>query len=205
MEHLWYASFGSNLSWARFEKYLKGGSAELASHSFEPGARDPSDPIDETLITLDREMFFAYRSQKWDGGGVAFLASDRSENETICRVYKITVQQFEDVHMQESGRDEPAELDVEELLAAGSLQQYDSLYGLALLVGEHSDGLPIVTITTARTDLELNSPSVGYAATIALGLVESTSINPEDAVDYVLSRNGVDTSLRKADVLEAMA
>lgn len=201
--YLWYGAFGSNLSRDRFDKYLKGGSAERASHSLEPGARNPSDPVAYATMTVPHQLFFAWEARKWDGGGVAFLWKDRSDASTICRLYKITVEQFEDVHMAEAGAEEPKTLDVEELIANGALSQYDKLYGLALHLGTHDDGLPIVTLTTERTDLTVNCPSIGYAATIAQGLLECTELSPEHAVDYVLETPGVDSRLDRSELLNA--
>lgn len=201
--YLWYAAFGSNLLRARFEKYLKGGSAELASHSLEPGARDDSDPIAETTMTAHHELYFAWEAQKWDGGGVAFLSPSPSVAATTCRLYKITIEQFEDVHAQETGMSEPAVLDVDELVAKGSLLQYDRLYGLALHLGTHEDGHPIVTLTTERTDLKPNSPSLGYATTIAKGLLECTMLTPSQVVDYVIATRGVDERLDRSELLSA--
>ena len=201
--YLWYAAFGSNLSAARFDKYLKGGSAELASHSLEPGARDPSDPIEESMLTVGNSLYFAWEARKWDGGGVAFLSTSDEGASTLCRLYKITVEQFEDVHMQEAGATEPQPLDVAALATHGSLVQYQSLYGLALHLGNHTDGHPIVTLTTQRTDLGTNSPSVGYATTIAKGLLEFTMMTHAEAVDYVLATRGVDERLDRSALLEA--
>lgn len=200
-DYLWYAAFGSNLSYARFEKYLVGGSAALASDAPERGARDTSPPIDEDTLEVPHEVYFAWQADKWDGGGVAFLSAEQSETTTICRLHKITVGQFEDVHMQESRGAHPVALDLEELSANGSLMQYDgSLYGLALLLGIHDDGCPIVTLTTNRTDLVPNCPSVGYAATIASGLVEFTDMTPVSATDYVMAKRGVDHRLDRAEL-----
>lgn len=200
-DYLWYAAFGSNLSYDRFEKYLVGGSAALASDAPERGARDASPPIDEDVLEVEHEVYFALEAAKWGGGGVAFLSAEKSETTTICRLHKITVEQFEDVHMQESRGDHPAVLNLNALSAEGSLMQYDgSLYGLALLLGTHDDGCPIVTLTTDRSDLGPNCPSVGYAATIASGLVEFTDMTPASATDYVMGKRGVDDRLNRVEL-----
>lgn len=205
-DYLWYAAFGSNLSYARFEKYLVGGSAALASDVPERGARDASPPIAEDVLEVDHEVYFAIEAAKWDGGGVAFLSAEKSATTTICRLHKITVGQFEDVHMQEARGEHPAVLDLAELSEHGSLMQYDgSLYGLALLLGTHDDGCPIVTLTTDRTDLAANCPSVGYAATIASGLVEFTDMTPASATDYVMGKRGVDERLDRAELQRVVA
>ncbi len=201
MDYLWYAAFGSNISKGRFEKYLLGGSAALASDSPERGARDVSAPVAEDVLTVDHEVYFAWEARKWAGGGVAFLAAETSTSTTICRLYKITVGQFEDVHMQESGAEHPAALDLDALSTSRSLMQYDgSLYGLALLLGVHADGCPIVTLTTNRTDLGTNCPSVGYAATIASGLVECTKLTAAEASDYVMAKRGIDERLDRTEL-----
>ena len=211
MSHVWYASYGSNLSLARFQKYLRGGSAHRATGRPERGARDASDPLDEMVITSHHDVFFAHASQKWDGGGVAFLEPSPSTEArrsphamTTCRAYKITVEQFEDVYQQENGAAEPVPLDIDELLASGQVVQHDALYGMALLLSVHVDGCPIVTITTSRRDLELNCPSVGYASTIASGLMECAGLSPDRAADYVLGLRGVDRTLKRAELIAAL-
>ena len=153
-------------------------------------------------MTVSRQLFFAWEAQKWDGGGVAFLSPVESRDaSTICRLYKITVEQFEDVHMAEAGAEDPRPLDLVDLITKGSLPQYDRLYGLALHLGTH-DGSPVITLTTERTDLAENCPSVGYAATIARGLVECTMMTAEEAVDYVLATRGVDQRLDRGKLLQ---
>ncbi len=206
MEHLWYASFGSNLLRARFEKYLNGGTPARATGHPEHGARDSSDPVDQMVLTVDHEIFFAHSSQKWDGGGVAFLdtAVGTDGSSTRCRAYKITVEQFEDVYQQENGADAPVLLDLDGLGRHGVVEQHDGLYGLALLLSTHDDGCPVVTITTGRTDLELNAPSVGYASTMAQGLMECMGIARDEAVDYVLGIRGVDETLRRSELIDTL-
>ena len=105
--------------------------------------------------------------------------------------------------MQEAGANKPQPLDVATLATHGSLVQYDSLYGLALHLGNHADGHPIVTLTSQRTDLGTNSPSLGYATTIAKGLVEFTKMSHAEAVDYVLATSGVDERLDRSALLAA--
>jgi len=192
VDYLWYAAFGSNISWRRFETYLAGGSPPLLSSVTERGSRDRQPPTASEPMAVDHELYFGHTSRRW-GGGVAVLDADTrssSAGPTLCRLYRITVQQFEDVHCQENAAEHPQPLRLHRLLERGRMLQYEANYGLALVLGEHGDGLPIVTITTPRR-VEAQAPGPAYLRTIAAGLVASMGLTTEDLVSYFLRKQGV--------------
>ena len=195
MTYLWYAAFGSNLSTDRFATYLEGGRPPLGDQDHvESGARDPSAPTGSLPFATMHELYFAHRSRRWGGGGVAFLdarVGDATAGPTLCRIYRIALEQFEDVHRQENGARMHRSLDLDALMAHGQLVQYDRPYGLALLLGYGDDGLPVVTITARSRPTPPVMPDVRYLATIAGGLQESMGMTLDDVVDYLLTKEGV--------------
>ena len=100
---VWYASYGSNLYRERFVVYLRGGTAPGGSRP-QRGARDPSDPLDDRPVTINRSLYFRGQSQLW-GGGVAAIDHQPGDQPARGRAYLITTAQFEDVVAQESRRE----------------------------------------------------------------------------------------------------
>lgn len=205
---IWYAAFGSNLSQRRFLTYLQGGRPPLgdADHR-EEGARDASLPTGSLPFAVDNELYFAYRSTRWGGGGVAFLDADVADPEagpTLCRTWCISVGQFEDVHRQENRAEMAQPLNMERLVDRGRVLQYDGLYGLALLVGFHEDGLPVVTITSSRRVPEPNVPDLRYLMTIGTGLHQSMGMDREEIIDYLITKDGVRGVYTREGLLDAL-
>jgi hypothetical protein len=125
---VWYASFGSNILSERFACYLEGGRIEGMIRDM-PGSRDPSPPTEwRRWDDLPHRLFFAHSSPTWDGGGVAFVdfgedlavAGDAPETPSrdissvapeahrsalgvSYRLYRVTLEQFNDVLAQENG------------------------------------------------------------------------------------------------------
>ena len=61
---IWYATYGSNMSRARFGIYLRGGIPEGAAHAY-PGCRDASDPVDVRNVDIDLQLAFGGNSETW--------------------------------------------------------------------------------------------------------------------------------------------
>ena len=126
---VWYASFGSNILSERFACYLEGGRIEGMIRDM-PGSRDPSPPTEwRRWDDLPHRLFFAHSSPTWDGGGVAFVdfgedlgehlgdapetpsrdissvapETRRSALGVSYRLYRVTLEQFNDVLAQENG------------------------------------------------------------------------------------------------------
>ena len=122
---VWYASFGSNILSERFACYLEGGRIEGMIRDM-PGSRDPSPPTEwRRWDDLPHRLFFAHSSPTWDGGGVAFVDFGEdlrvagtpapAETERVApatrapalgvsyRLYRVTLEQFNDVLAQENG------------------------------------------------------------------------------------------------------
>ena len=136
-QYVWYSSYGSNMLYARFLCYLRGGRVDGMVKDM-PGSRDPTPPERWTQWDdIPYRLFFAHSSPTWDGGGVAFvdvdapvtreqaadafgrrrgaaLADDpRGASDppgavgaslgTAFRLYRVTLEQFNDVLAQENG------------------------------------------------------------------------------------------------------
>ena len=101
---VWYASYGSNLSYSRFLCYINGGTPGGSSKRCE-GCSDKTPPQDRRPITIPHELYFARESSSWGGKGVAFVKSQRDDNvKTFGRMYLITREQFTQIVRQENGR-----------------------------------------------------------------------------------------------------
>ena len=104
--YVWYASFGSNILAERFNCYLAGGRVEGMVRDM-PGSRDPTPPSHwARWDDVPYRMFFAHSSPTWGGGGVAFVDVDAPSPAnlgTTFRLYRVTLQQYNDVLGQENG------------------------------------------------------------------------------------------------------
>ena len=187
---VWYVSYGSNLSSERFRVYLEGGRAPGRATA-QAGARDRSLWSADRSVHLDRRLFFAGWSGGW-GGGVAHVdpapgsADPTVAGPTLARAYLVTVEQFQDVLAQESGRPVGTEVDLAPALASGQAVVGEGTYDRVLAIGT-LEGRPMLTFTTPRAPRELtpNRPSVAYLATIVAGLVESHGLTEPEARDHL--------------------
>lgn len=189
---IWYAAYGSNVSSARFRTYLEGGAVpHTTTGRVQEGARDPSPPSGNGPCQIDRTMLFAGASEQWGGGGVAFLDADDSEPEfpVLGRAWRITLGQFEDVFRQENRQDELVSIDLGSLMADGRLDLLDTGYGRIELLDKIDDA-PVVTLSRSRPPAELNAAHLSYLKAIVDGLIETWSIDPDDAVRYLAAMPG---------------
>ncbi|CAN6714151.1 unnamed protein product [Malus baccata var. baccata] len=100
---IWYASFGSNLCLERFLCYIKGGQMEGMKTPF-PGCADKTPPKEIVWKTFPRRLFFGREStHTWGPGGVAFLNPESNiQDKAYMCLYRITLEQFNDVLVQEN-------------------------------------------------------------------------------------------------------
>jgi hypothetical protein len=203
MEQVWYAAYGSNLSWSRFRHYLQGGRSDGAARVL-PGARDPSEPLRRQPVELSGSVYFAWESPTW-GGGIAFYDPD-ADGTSLGHAYLVTAEQFADVATQEMHRDPTGDpLDLETLVAAGRLVLGPGRYQTLHVVGE-IDGLPIVTFTSSVHDeMPLNPPRPAYVTTMASGLLDAHRLSVDEAVDYLLARPGCTPHWNRTDMTTVVA
>uniref|UniRef100_A0ACD5ULW2 Uncharacterized protein n=1 Tax=Avena sativa TaxID=4498 RepID=A0ACD5ULW2_AVESA len=209
--YVWYASFGSNMWKPRFLCYIEGGKVDGMSISCF-GSHDTSPPRGTMWKTVPHRLFFGRSSTPcWGTGGVAFLNPEINYNDKsyIC-MYKITLEQFNDVLFQENRlvKDNSEDGKIEspgsplialpEMVSISSNKALhlepikDSWYSNVLYLGEE-DGLPILTMTCPATDvarhksgeLPLAPPSETYSATLIKGLVEGKQLDTNEAANYI--------------------
>lgn len=171
MGHIWYAGYGSNLNRERFMCYIEGGTFSLNGRHYS-GCRDRTPPEMSETLRIPLGMYFAISAPAWSGGGVAFLESGHSGSEkrdtTMCRIWKITEEQYQCVRDQENR----------------------NLYDLELDLGKHRDGNRILTFTSSKK-LPLNMPAENYIRTIATGIREAYSISDGAIAEYLHKMPGI--------------
>eukprot|EP00249_Psilotum_nudum_P014562 c24889_g2_i2 orf=690-1832(+) len=210
-EYVWYASYGSNMWEARFMCYLQGGQVDGMADPCA-GSRCQNPPAATDWLLIPHELFFGHSySSTWGLGGVAFLDLTSKEGVlTHARLYKIKLQQFNDILIQENMGDpsschELVTPSVVDALCKGLLPplfaNYDEIYkdawyGTVLYLGEKDD-LPILTITCSPSQLKMfksgllpvTPPNDKYQQAIARGLVEHGKLSEENALAYISSKS----------------
>lgn len=186
MSHrVWYAAYGSNLCRERFLRYLTGGPVPEAPRRTQSGARDPSPPMADRACALPHPLYFAGVSKTWGGGGVAYLDVDQpAEEATLGRLWKVTLEQLEDVYRQENREAGVLRIDLEALRASISLRPSSGPYGRLVLL-DHLHGLPVITFTSPSRRTDSNPPHDSYRRIIARGLQETWSLDAGDAAEYL--------------------
>lgn len=182
---VWYLSYGSNMSAARFRCYLTGG-LPVGARRLNPGCRDRSAPQRDVAVRLAGGLVFAGDSSVW-GGGIAFY-DPGAQDELAARAYLVTYGQLTDIVAQEVRR--PVGSDV--IRGDGACRRWQvasSVYG-TLLQLDDNDGLPMFTITSLK-DLEPATPSAPYLRTVLRGLGEAFGWTAEERALYLLRAPGV--------------
>jgi len=184
---VWYAAYGSNLSRARFDVYLRGGVPAGGSHEY-PGCRDPSPPVDDRPWECDFALRFGGSSQTW-GGGVALIDVSHADVPAKIRLYLVTLEQFADVVAQENWLD-PGSVDLSTAtFAPHHVIGPDHVYRIVLSLGEFEDR-PMLSITQDPS-APTAAPTMRYLRHIADGLRESHGLGEGEIADYLVSRPGV--------------
>jgi hypothetical protein len=189
MSQVWYVSYGSNMSSARFACYIQGGRPPGGSRT-NPGARDPRPPVRSVPVDLPGTLYFAGESPQW-GGGVAFYDHARP-GFTAARAYLVTAAQFADIAAQEMYRvpqdGDPLEKVVLAPLQGGRHEVGPGRYETLVEVGRR-DGLPLLTFTSPHgaDHIEHTRPAEAYLATVADGLRESRGWDDQRIASYFAS------------------
>ncbi|KAL4360830.1 hypothetical protein GQ457_04G015860 [Hibiscus cannabinus] len=199
---IWYASFGSNMWKSRFLCYIEGGQV-IGMKKPCSGSMDRNPPKEIRWKTFPHRLFFGRDfTQTWGPGGVAFV-DPRSNNEDrvyMC-LYKITLEQFNDVLLQENVPDHDMNSPLFDLNALDSIQNDGSLiveavkrgwYHNVVYLGKEDD-IPVLTMTCSLSAFEsmksgeipLHAPSKDYAGTLVRGLVQGKQLSEEEAMTYI--------------------
>ena len=155
---VWYACYGSNLSYDRFLHYIQGGWYE--GKWYEP-CSDPTPPRDSRIRSFQGRMYFANRS-RWEGKGAAFFDPDGEES-VIMRLYLITREQLAHVKTKECDRAE--------------------WYGREVRLGEE-DGIPVITLTSVSPN-PFNAPCARYVEVIRNALIKECGISEQETGEYL--------------------
>lgn len=186
---LWYASYGSNLSRARFDCYLRGGRPPGANRAY-PGCRDTTDPRDVRPYVAGGSIHFAWESPTW-GGGIAFYDPE-IPGQTLCRAYLITAAQFADIAAQEMRRVPSDDLELADLFAAGRLVLGPGRYETLHVVGDIEHRAVITFTHSERTNpMPANAPSAAYLRMLVDGLTEGHGLDTDQIAEYLSSRPGI--------------
>ncbi|KAG0625348.1 hypothetical protein M758_2G047500 [Ceratodon purpureus] len=211
--HVWYGCYGSNVWKKRFMCYIEGGTVEGMTR-WCIGCRDKSPPVASDWISIPNRLFFGHESTRtWGLGGVAFL-NPISEPGVVShiRIYKITMEQFNDVLSQENpGRVQRNWMSGKQIHELKKREPHylmdifgeESWYGTVKYLGE-KDGLPILTFTCPESHMEkfrsgefgTFGPPDAYRNVIVKGLIDlghteeegheyvSAAILPKDSKDH---------------------
>nr|APB87920.1 histone deacetylase 5 [Dendrobium officinale] len=199
---VWYGSYGSNMWKPRFLCYIEGGKVEGMTKPCR-GALDKTPPKDIIWKSVPHRFFFARSySNTWGHGGVAFLnpQSNINDKSYMC-IYRITLEQFNDLLIQENAATEQFESPLVdsrdiEFLVKNSFMSVESIkggwYSNILYLGEQ-DGIPILTMTCSLSDVEkfksgelpVCAPPKAYENTLLKGLLEGTELSSEEAIGYL--------------------
>lgn len=193
--HIWYASYGSNISTERFMCYIQGGKPDGATRTYQ-GCKDQSKPKDQRPFIIPHELYFAKSAGVWNGGGVCFINPEKNQMaETLGNMYLITRQQFLEVVQQENSTNEYIDIDFNKTQKdKSSVVRKNSWYGKLLYLGEE-DNAPIFTFTNEKFLLnDINSPNPHYLQTIIKGLIDTHQLNKSQLKAYFYSKKGIDKS-----------
>ncbi|XP_022737840.1 histone deacetylase 5-like [Durio zibethinus] len=199
---IWYATFGSNMWKSRFLCYIEGGQVKSMKKPCS-GSMDRNPPKETLWKTFPHRLFFGRDfSQTWGPGGVAFLhPRSNGQDKTFMCLYRITLEQFNDVLLQENVPDHDMNSPLFDLNALDSIPNEGSFsveavkrgwYHNVVYLGKEND-IPILTMTCSLSVIErfklgeipLHAPSKEYADTLARGLVEGKQLSEEEATAYI--------------------
>jgi len=187
MSHVWYVSYGSNLSASRLACYIEGGRPPGGSRT-NPGCRDRTPPLRTVPVDLPGRLYFTGESPQW-GGGAAFYDHE-TPGPTAARGYLVTVGQLADIAAQEMYRepspDDPLEKALLTGLAGGRHAIGTGRYETLVEVGRLDD-LPMYTFTSGHRASEVphTGPAPAYLAVLAAGLRESRDWDDDQISAYL--------------------
>ncbi|THG23391.1 hypothetical protein TEA_027960 [Camellia sinensis var. sinensis] len=200
---VWYASYGSNMWKSRFLCYIEGGQVEGMKNPCS-GSLDKRPPKEIIWKTVPHRLFFGRDHTKtWGPGGVAFLDPEsNSQDKAYMCIYRITLEQFNDVLLQENvpGYDMSSPLfDLTDLDSVMKNQYFpvEALEGgwyYNVVHMGNENGIPILTMTCTISAVEkfksgkfpLSAPAKGYVNILVRGLEEGKQLSEEEAMAYIL-------------------
>lgn len=205
---VWYASYGSNLNYRdRFMCYISGGKPP-GSSTTNPGCRDKKPPLDSRPIELNFELYFAHYFKGWRGAAAFIRGPGNAQDVTLGRMYLITDDQFNDVVLQENGKQVDGTRFVpsfDDLLNQQSSILSSQLYYGRLLRIRVEERAPVLTFTTSK-DLLIGPPSEAYIKVIVSGIRETyPAMSDSEICNYLLRADGVRGNLQPETIASWVA
>jgi len=197
---VWYAGYGSNLNADRLACYIEGGRPNGSKRTYE-GCADTRPPRATMAVELPYELYFAGESPVW-GGGFALIDDVHGAPSTKSRASLITLDQFEQIAMQESRRSSVKPIHIETLRLNGRQLLGDASYDLVLYCGD-CQNVPVLTLTRPSPLRPYAKPSLNYLRTIIAGLQQTHAMTPGEIRDYLITKPGI-TNEYTDDQLDAL-
>ncbi|XP_031092579.1 histone deacetylase 5 [Ipomoea triloba] len=198
---IWYATFGSNMYFPRLRCYIEGGKVEGMQNQCA-GAMDKSLPKEIIWKTIPHRLFFGRdHTVTWGHGGVAFLHPESTQDKAYTCLYRITLDQFNDILLQENDPNYDMRAPLFDLIALHSIENEKTIsveavkrgwYHNVLYLGKEG-GIPILTMTCTSSDVDsfksgkfpIRAPPKAYADVLIKGLVEGKQLSEEQASAYI--------------------
>ncbi|XP_052179798.1 histone deacetylase 5 isoform X2 [Diospyros lotus] len=200
--YVWYATYGSNMWESRFLCYIEGGQVEGMRRPCT-GSLDKSVPKEILWKVVPHRLFFGRDQTKtWGPGGAAFLSPESNcQHKAYMCLYRITLEQFNDVLLQEnvSGCDMSSPVfdltDLEFIKEKNCISLEilkNGWYHNVVYMG-NENGIPILTMTCTLSDVEnfksgkfpVCAPAKEYANALVRGLVGGKQLSEEAAMAYI--------------------
>ena len=152
-EEVWYVAYGSNISYDRFIQYIN-------------DCTDKTLPAENKPYILPYNIYFAYKSSRWNRKGVVFL-DETKPGMAYGRAYKIKMSQFLEIRRNEG-----------------------SVYSKKICLGQ-MDNVPVYTFTSPMLRTDIMEPSREYMDVISKGLKEVYPEMSEGFISVYLYTRGV--------------
>ncbi len=150
------------------------------------GCRDQTSPLRDITGQIPGRIYFAEYSKSWENGGVAFYDPAVADSIAFVRMYLVTIDQFNDIFLQENGLDS-GDINVTLAdLAVGSSAIYGCGWYREIWRLEDAEGSPALTFTSpVRMDeATLVAPGKKYREVISRGLKESHGMSEHEIAAY---------------------
>lgn len=173
-DYVWYANYGSGLSYENFMLCINGGTPDGAAFGYA-GCTDKTPPSENYFMSLPHRLYFSDTSRVWPGGGLGTLDTRPSKHDaTVARIFLITREQFEQIAAQENFEPMPKAMPYADAMKHGHahIDYSGHLYDELLYCGLRGE-YPIFALTGNRLSKPETPPSVGYMQCVIKGLSEN--------------------------------
>jgi hypothetical protein len=196
-EMIWYCCYGSNLARDRFLCYITGGIPRYGKRR-QKGCTNKKFLDITKQFKVNHNMYFALpkgrkSTSNWGDGGVAFLdRGESTEHTTLCRLYKVTSDQFHEIWEQEG------------TAWYNDLVQFGRLDDIPVLTFTRREpGLNFEASTQRPPDAVIMRPSATYLKTILSGLTETyPEMSKRQLLEYLQGLEGIRDEYEHDELLD---